>query len=306
MHFLFVDRILALTPEGVTQGIKHVTPDDYYLCIDEQNRRYFVPSLVGETVGQLAAWNVMVSHDFTKRPVAGIAERATLHRPVYVGETLQLETTLDALDDSVVQYHGTARVGDDVVFELTGALGPLLPMDDFIDVDAVRAQFEELNLNRLDALSPDALSEEQFSREPLTEASVDKLHHVNSLVRFDRILEHEPGVYITAEKCITRAAPYFRDHFPKKPVLPMTILLECVMNLGRYFVDQLVFDKAYRVQRMQRIKMSDFVTPGAALSATLKLKSQNNGELVLACRVNSFSKRVCVLELVMVEVREIA
>ncbi|NCT56732.1 MAG: hydroxymyristoyl-ACP dehydratase [Legionella sp.] len=301
MHFLFVDRILALTPGGVTQGIKHVTPDDYYLCLDEQNRRYFVPSLVGETVGQLAAWNVMMSHDFTKRPVAGIAERATLHRPVYVGETLQLEATLDALDDSAVQYHGTARVGDEVVFELTGALGPLLPMDDFIDVDVVRAQFDELNLNQ-----PEALSDELLLRAPFGESSVDKLHHVNARVQFDRILEHEPGVCITAEKCITRAAPYFPDHFPKKPVLPMTILLECVMNLGRYFVDQLVFDKAYRVQCVQRIKMSDFVTPGAVLSATLKLKSQHDGELVLSCRVSNFGKRVCVLELVMVEVKEIA
>ncbi|MDF1684001.1 MAG: hydroxymyristoyl-ACP dehydratase [Legionellaceae bacterium] len=301
MHFLFVDRILALTPGGVTQGIKHVTPDDYYLCLDEQNRRYFVPSLVGETVGQLAAWNVMLSNNFTRRPVAGIAERATLHRPVYVGETLQLETHLDSLDDSAVQYHGTARVGEEVVFELTGALGPLLPMDDFIDVDVVRTQFNELNLNR-----PGELSDEQLLRAPLNESAGDKLHHVNGLVHFDRIIEHDPGVSITAEKCITRAAPYFPDHFPKKPVLPMTVLLECVMNLGRHFVEQLVFDKAYRVQCMQRIKMSDFVSPGAVISAAMKLKSQQNGELVLSCRVSSFGKRVCVLELVMVEVREIA
>jgi len=294
MRFLFVDRILALTPGGVTQGIKHVTPDDYYLCRDEQKQRYFVPSLVGETVGQLAAWNVMLSNDFTKRPVAGIAECATLHRPVYVGETLQLETHLDSLDDSAVQYHGTARVGDEVVFELSGALGPLLPMEDFIDADVVRAQFDELN--RLGELS-----DEHLLRPPLLESTDDKLHHVNALVQFDRVLEHEPGVQITAEKCITRAAPYFPDHFPKKPVLPMTILLECVMNLGRKFVEQSAFDQAYRVQRMRRVKMSDFVAPGAVLTAILKLKSQQNNELVLTCRVSSFGKRVCLLELVMVK-----
>jgi 3-hydroxymyristoyl/3-hydroxydecanoyl-(acyl carrier protein) dehydratase len=295
MRFLFVDRILALTPGGVTQGIKHVTPDDYYLCLDEQNRRYFVPSLVGETVGQLAAWNVMLSNDFTKRPVAGIAECATLHRPVYVGETLQLETTLDALDDSAVQYHGTARVGDEVVFELTGALGPLLPMEDFIDADVVRAQFDELN-------RPGELLEEHALRAPLLESTIDKLHHVNGCVQFDRVLEHDPGVQMTVEKCITRAAPYFPDHFPNKPVLPMTILLECVMNLGRHFVAQSVFDKAYRVQYMRRIKMNDFVAPGSVLTAILKLKFQKDDKLVLTCRVNSFGKRVCLLELVMIEV----
>ena len=295
MRFLFVDRILALTPGGVTQGIKHVTPDDYYLCLDEQNRRCFVPSLVGETVGQLAAWNVMLSNNFTKRPVAGIAECATLHRPVYVGETLQIETTLDALDDSAVQYHGTARVGDEVVFELTGALGPLLPMEDFIDASVVRAQFDELN-------RPGELLDEHILRAPLLESTIDQLHHVNSHVQFDRVLEHEPGVQMTAEKCITRAAPYFPDHFPSKPVLPMTILLECVMNLGQHFVEQSAFDKAYRVQYMRRIKMSDFVAPGAVLTAILKFKSQKDGELVLTCRVNSFGKRVCLLELVMIDV----
>lgn len=295
MHFLFVDRILALTPGGVTQGMKHVTPDDYYVCLDEQNRRYFVPSLVGETVGQLAAWNVMLSHDFTKRPVAGIAACATLHRPVYVGETLLLEASLDSLDDSAVQYHGIARVGDEVVFELAGALGPLLPMEDFIDPDVVRAQFDELN-------RPGELLEEHCLRAPLIESTHDQLHHVNALVQFDRVLEHEPGVQITAEKCITRAAPYFPDHFPKKPVLPMTMLLECVMNLGRRFVEQSAFDRAYRVQCMRRIKMNDFVAPGSVLTAVLKLKAQKDAELVLTCRVNNFAKRVCLLELVMVEV----
>lgn len=294
MRFLFVDRILALTPDGLTRGIKHVTPDDYYLCQNERNRRYFVPSLVGETVGQLAAWHVMLSNDFTKRPVAGIAERATLHRPVYVGETLQLETHLDSLDESAVQYHGVARVGDEVVFELTGALGPLLPMEDFIDANIVRAQFDEINRQG-------ELLDEHIRRAPLLESAQDKLHHVNALVQFDRTLEHEPGVQMTAEKCITRAAPYFPDHFPQKPVLPMTILLECIMNLGRRFVAESDYDKAYQVQCVQRIKMNDFVAPGDVLTALLKLKYEKDGELVLTCRVSSFGKRVCLLELVMVK-----
>lgn len=295
MRFLFVDRILALTADGVTQGIKHVTPDDYYLCLDEQHRRYLVPSLVGETVGQLAAWNVMCNNDFTKRPVAGIAECAMLHRPVYVGETLRLEATLDAVDDLAVQYHGVARVGDEVVFELVGALGPLLPMKDFIDADEVRAQFAEIN-------RPSDRLEEYRLRAPLLELSKNKLHHVNALVQFDRVLEHEPGEQMTAEKCITRAAPYFSDHFPNKPVLPMTILLECVMNLGRAFVEQPAFDKTYRVQCVRRIKMNDFVAPGGVLTALLKRKSEKYGELVLTCRVSNLGKRVCLLELVMTEV----
>jgi 3-hydroxymyristoyl/3-hydroxydecanoyl-(acyl carrier protein) dehydratase len=293
MRFLFVDRILALNPGQETLGIKHVTPDDAFLCLDERTgKRCFIPALVGETVGQLAAWNVMVSCDFTKRPVAGIAERACVHRPVYVGETLRLETHLERLDDDSVQYHGKAHVGSECVFELDGALGPLLPMDDFIDTDVVRAQFNEIH-------RPGDWPELNEGQ-PLDESPRVCSQPVAPWIQFDRVLHHETGVSITAEKRITRAAPYFPDHFPKKPVLPMTILLECLMNLGRTFVKQAFTDETYRVQDMRRIKMNAFLEPGDVVNATLRVKSHQEDTLVLTCRVSRFEKRVCVLELVMV------
>jgi 3-hydroxymyristoyl/3-hydroxydecanoyl-(acyl carrier protein) dehydratase len=289
MSFLFVDRITLLEPGVKTLGIKHVTPNDYYLVADKTNRRCFVPALVGETVGQLAAWNVMVSCDFTKRPVAGIAEFARLHRPVYVGETLRLSSVLKNLDDSMVQYTAEAHVGNEMVFELS-ALGPLLPMEDFIDKDTVRAQFDALH-------HPGDIPETL----PFSESDADTQINpcVTSLVQFDKVLEHTPGVLISAEKHITRAAPYFQDHFPKKPVLPMTILLECIMNLGRTFTNEAGFDKPYSVQEMRRIKMNDFVIPGDVLTTDLSIKSHKEGVLVLKCRVSRLEKRVCLLELVM-------
>lgn len=291
MRFLFVDRILSLEPGGKTLGIKHVTPDDYYLTQDTATaRRCFIPTLVGETVGQLAAWNAMVSCDFTKRPVAGLADFARLHRPVYVGETLILSSELTKVDEAMVQYTAEARVGDALVFELS-ALGPMLPMEDFIDHALVQQQFEELNRpgELCDAFLSDPLEEASFSIDP----------RVTALVHFDRVLTHEPGVSITAEKRITRAAAYFPDHFPKKPVLPMTILLECIMNLGRAFTHEAGFDAVYHVREMRRIKMNDFVAPGDNLTTQMTVKSHKDGVLVLLCRVSRFEKRVCLLELVM-------
>ncbi len=297
MSFLFVDRITSLEPGNKTEGIKHVTADDYYLVSDKTNRRCFVPALVGETVGQLAAWNVMVSCDFTKRPVAGIADKARLHRPVYVGETLLLSSTLKKLDDTMVQYVAEAHVGDEIVFELS-ALGPLLPMDDFIEQEVIRAQFDALH-------QPFELPEALSLSEPLpglqsnSESNISVDPRVLSLVHFDKIVAHQPGEMIRAEKHITKAAPYFQDHFPKKPVMPMTILLECIMNLGRQFTAEAGFDKPYHVQEMRRIKMNDFVVPGDILTTDLNIKSHKDGILVFKCRVSRFDKRVCLLELVM-------
>ncbi len=292
MRFLFVDCITHLEPGGKTLGIKHVTPDDYYLTSDTTNQRCFMPTLVGETVGQLAAWNVMASGDFRMRPVAGIAEFARLHRPVYVGETLLLASEITKLDDGMVQYVAEARVGSEIVFELS-ALGPLLPMDDFIEQEVVRAQFEELN-------RPGEIPASFLEAKPLQESEIPVNPRVKALVHFDRITESEAGVSISAEKTVTRAAPYFQDHFPKKPVLPMTILLECIMNLSGEFVRRAGFDKLYVVHEMRRIKMNDFVLPGDIFSADLSVKSHQDDELILKCRVGRSGKRVCLLEVVMV------
>ena len=144
MRFLFVDRIVELSLANVTRGIKHVTPDDTYLCHDNKGRGCFIPSLIGETLGQLAAWNVMAATDFVSRPVAGVVSSACLYRPAYIGETLLLESFIDELDDAAVQYHSVASIGDEVVFTIDGALGPLLPMGDFIDSREARRQFDEI------------------------------------------------------------------------------------------------------------------------------------------------------------------
>ncbi len=292
MRFLFVDRILHLSPATFVRGIKHVTRDDPYLGHDEHGRLCFIPSLVGEALGQLAAWNVMFSNDFTLRPVAGIASCAKLHRPVYVGETILLESFIDNLDESVVQYHSVASVGNDVVFTIDGALGPLLPTEDFIDVAVVRRQFAEINrpvdepFNAMDShASSDVLLSEAVCPAPP--------------MAFDRILSGEPGVYLSAEKRITRAASYFPDHFPNKPVLPMTVLLECKLHLAREFLARAGFSKSYQVRELRKIKMKEFVSPGDVVISHLSVKQHDDEMLVLSYRSEVDGRRVCVLDVVM-------
>ena len=62
-----------------------------------------------------------------------------------MGDTLLLESYIDSLNDVAVQYHSVASVNHEVVFTIDGALGQLLPMDDFIGQDEVRRQFAEIN-----------------------------------------------------------------------------------------------------------------------------------------------------------------
>ncbi len=286
-RFLFVDRILHSIPGEMIRGIKHITPDDTYLCLTEEGKACFMPSLIGETLGQLAAWNVMQQNDFTQRPVAGVVSSARLHRPAFVGETLQLESFIDALDDTAVQYHSVARVNNEIVFSIEGALGPLLPMNDFIDEIEIRKQFDEINrpgdfieTNHLAPTPPSIVTPTTF-------------------MLFDSILTCEPGVEMSAEKRITRAAPWFADHFPNKPVLPMTVLLECTLNLAREFVIRAQFPVRYQVQELRKIKMNVFVHPGDVITSYIKVKSCDSNELILNFRSEVDGKRVCVLDVLM-------
>ncbi|MFA5960062.1 MAG: hydroxymyristoyl-ACP dehydratase [Tatlockia sp.] len=291
MRFLFVDRILQLTPGECVRGVKHITQDDTTLCQDEKGKLCFIPSLIGETLGQLAAWNVMFTNDFTLRPVAGVVSRARLHRPAYVGETLLLESFIEALDDKAVQYRSVASIDKEVVFSVEGALGPLLPMAEFIDEATVRRQFAEINRPG-DWLSLPTSTSNAFTR--------DSNARLLPWMSFDSLIDSEPGVRLTAEKRITRAAPFFADHFPYKPVLPLTVLLECKMNLAREFLSQASFARQYQVSELRKIKMSEFVYPGDVLVCHLTLKKQDEEQLILSFRSEVLGKRVCVLDLIMV------
>jgi 3-hydroxymyristoyl/3-hydroxydecanoyl-(acyl carrier protein) dehydratase len=292
MRFLFVDRIVDSIPGELIRGIKHITADDSFLTIDEKGRACFIPSLIGETLGQLAAWNVMALLEFQYRPVAGIVARACLHRPAYVGETLILESFIDHLDEGVMGYHSQAKVGEELVFSLEGALGPLLPMDDFIDLESVKQQYAEINrpgdwANICKECAPDS-----------NEGSLLNSELPILSMQFDRIHSSQPGISLIAEKKVSRAAPYFPDHFPKKPVLPLTILLECKLNLAREFIARAGYTINYKVSELRRIKMSEFVYPGDILECVLKVKKQTEEELILSYRTEVAGKRVCVVDAV--------
>nr|WP_131778797.1 hydroxymyristoyl-ACP dehydratase [Legionella bozemanae] len=293
MRFLFVDRIVESSPGQMIRGVKHVTSNDAFLTVDEQGRPCFIPSLIGETLGQLAAWNVMELQGFTRRPVAGIVASASMHRRAYVGETLLLESFIKHLDDSVMQYHSEAKVGNELVFRIEGALGPLLPMADFIDLDEVRQQFSEIN-------RPGDWSVISKESSPvLNDDLIMGLELPVVPMTFDRVRSSQPGVSLIAEKRISRAAPYFADHFPKKPVLPLTVLLECKLNLTYEFIRRAGYSIHYKVSELRKIKMNEFVYPGDILECFVTVKKQTEDELILAYRSEVAGKRVCVVDVVL-------
>lgn len=278
MSFIFVDRILQLEPGKSIHGVKHVRFDEPYSYLASNGKLSFVSSLIGEALGQLAAWNVMKVNNFKARPVAGVVTNTSLLRPVYAGETLTLAANIEHLDEEVVQYSSIARVNEEIVFTINGALGPLLPMDDFISQEEVQGQFNQL----MDG----SFYLKQQSRIPSHCLHFTENINVNE-------------TSISAEKEVNHDDPYLQDHFPSKPVLPLTILLTWQINLAAFFLTQLSFSGSFKIIELRKIKMNAFIKPGDRVFCQLRIKEQTKDYLILTSRTEVASKRVCITELVM-------
>lgn len=290
MRFLFVDQILNREHPHRITGVKHITPDDVFLCRSkESDALCFIPSLIGETIGQLAAWHVMQQKNFTLRPVAGVVAEAVMHQPAYVGQTLLLECEIDALDDVAVEYHGHASVNGERVFSVNGAIGPMLPMEQFIDPELVKNQFLEID-------RPTQIEDESFYHFDDSLSFNQGIQEYS--MRFDKIYDMQATQSCKAFKKISRSALYFADHFPNKPVLPLTVLLECKRQMAEEFLSASGWSSKYRLLRMEKIKMSDFVQPGDVIKTELLVKKKSEDALVLHLRSFLPNKRVCVVDLV--------
>jgi 3-hydroxymyristoyl/3-hydroxydecanoyl-(acyl carrier protein) dehydratase len=298
MSFLFIDRMFAFVPGKSCTGLKHITYDDTYLVYNEKNQLCFSPAIIGEALGQLAAWNAMFSVDFKMRPVAGVVDSVCLHRNILVGETVVFNAVIDSIDETAIQYHGNATIGDEEVFTLSSALGPMLPMQDFIDQDLAKKQFDTI-------YRPiDYATNQELLNCDVTDLIDTSKVNITSLT-YDKIIANDPGQNLVASKKIMRSAPYFDDHFPNKPVLPLTVLLACKINLAQEFIARAGYKDKYRVKSVRKIKMNDFVQPGDEVISSIRVKHYYEDELILQYRSEVGGKRVCILEIKMVPTRNI-
>lgn len=253
--FSFVDRILEWTPGRSARG-RFTIP---------AHLATFPQCLVAEAVGQLAAWISMAHIDYRGRPVAGIAAETLFHRAVAPGDTLDLEIAIESCDDGAVLYDGHARVGNSDVLDLNHCVGPMLPMTDFDDPAAVRADFERLTAS---------------GKEP---------GGFRGLPPFDvATTAHEPARSLAARLSVPSTAPFFADHFPRRPVFPGTLLLETQMQLAIALARDIAPLEAHatlRPHRVTNVKIRAFIEPGTEVEIRADARESPALSFDLAARV---------------------
>lgn len=257
--FSFVDRIMELQPGLRAQG-RFWIPD---------RLPEFPSCLVAEAVGQLAAWAAMAALAFQRRPVAGLAGRVEISGPVRPGQILDLAVELESCDPDAVAYRGWASVGGSPVLSLSQCVGPMLPMEEFDDPRVVRDQFDLLcgagaPPGRFPGLTmPELLLGETF-----------------------------PSGALRAVLEIPMSAPFFADHFPRRPVFPGSLLLDAKMRLAAEFAGRILAPVEATPlvnSQMSDVKLRAFLSPGQTVEFDARLLSQagSHGTTVaVAARAN--------------------
>jgi 3-hydroxymyristoyl/3-hydroxydecanoyl-(acyl carrier protein) dehydratase len=260
--FSFVDRITELTP-GVRARGRFAVP---------AGLATFSPCLVAEAVGQLGAWVAMAQLGFRGRPVAALAHETRFLRDVAPGDALDLAVEIDSCDDEVVTYHGWAEVGGIRVIELNDCLGPMLPVAEFDAPEALSARFDLLRGK---------------GAEP---------GHFRGVETPRVVPQHTAvGEAATALLYVPAAAPFFNDHFPRRPVFPATLLLNEQIRLALSLAGTRPHwpaGTALAPLRMTDVKVRSFTPPGQVLEIGAELAAPVAGTAVGALSARADGKVV--------------
>jgi 3-hydroxymyristoyl/3-hydroxydecanoyl-(acyl carrier protein) dehydratase len=211
----------------------------------------FPISLAAEAVGQLAAWAAMSAQDFKVRPVAGIAGRINLLAPILPGMTLDLIVDLKTVESDAVAYGGEVRIGGQPVVQLEHCVGPMVSVSDFDDPLAVRSRFELL---LAEGAVPGAFR--GLPSIPLTRTSGERGQSLNAMLAVPAI------------------APFFGDHFPRRPVFPGTLQMQANLDLVSWLAAELpqpLPGIAWQPTAISDVKLRAFIAPEDVLELEAKL-----------------------------------
>jgi 3-hydroxymyristoyl/3-hydroxydecanoyl-(acyl carrier protein) dehydratase len=257
--FSFVDRVTSVEPHARITGTYAIPAD--VEC--------FPSSLVGEAVGQLAAWGAMSAVDFQRRPVAGLAGAIDLLSPVRAGQILELVATLESIDNEAISYRGEAHVHGSPVIRLHDCVGPMIPVEDFDDPQALRDRFALLCGSG--AIPGAFRGVPALTLEPTG---------------------GEPGQSLRASFQVPSSAPLFADHFPRRPVFPGSLLMHLNLQLAASLAGQIPLGNgtSWTVRTISDVKLRTFIPPGERLECEARLSEHTDDSALLAVETRKGKK----------------
>lgn len=249
--FSFVDRIVAVEP-GLRARGRFAIPAGI---------EAFPASLVAESLGQLAAWSAMAAVGFQRRPVAALAGLVQIFDEPRPGQALDLSIELQQAEADAIAYGGLAQVDGRPFLRLTDCVGPMLPMTEFDDPQTVRERFA--------LLCGAGAVPGRFAGLPCLPLQFGAT---------------DSGQELRASLQVPESADFFADHFPRRAVLPGTLLIDAMLRLAiRLAADAALGLPAERLlpSHVSHVKLRTFIPPGEAVDLAASLEEVGDREVVL-------------------------
>ncbi len=281
MRFLFVDRILEFEKNKSAAGIKNVSFSDEYLANIAPGFPIMPRSLSVEAIAQLFSWLTIFSMDFTVKPIAVMARNMKFYGDARPGDQMFLNVEIMSMHETEAICKGTVTVDGKIITELNDAICAFIPMDEMEDVSIVKDISFSLFANRSvkDYIKNKSNTLREFS---------DPDRHNYKLNLVDNILELEPGKHIRGVKNFVRSDDVASDHFPRKPVMPGTMMIESLAQISERLLARTVKEKngsniKILLKEMTKTKFRKFVEPGDQLTLDVNLiKLEDDSALVKA------------------------
>jgi 3-hydroxymyristoyl/3-hydroxydecanoyl-(acyl carrier protein) dehydratase len=235
--FSFVDRITEYEPAGARAG------------------RYDVPADIGAFPvvrrrrggGSACGLGGDGAHRFPRPARGGAREtKPDFCADVCPGDTLDLAVDIESCNEETVAYGGEASVGGKKAIQLVDCLAPMLPVEEFGLPPSIGGALET---------------------HPRRRRAVRAIQGVASptVVR----TAGERGVSAAGVLSVPDSAPFFGDHFPRRPVFPATLLLDAQIRFALELAAEATFWPAGTrpaPARMTHVKMRSFIPPGVRAS----------------------------------------
>ena len=138
MRWIWIDKFVEFTPRTSATALKCVTLAEEHLH-DLYPAFPIVPhSLIIEGMAQTAGILVGEARNFEEKVILAKIGRATFHRLVRPGETIQYAAKIDQLNEQGASIAGRVSVGDELVAEIE-------LMFSHIDQNIAGLEFPEIN-----------------------------------------------------------------------------------------------------------------------------------------------------------------
>lgn len=293
MTFLFVDRIFSIEPGKSIHAMKNATRNEGFYYWMPNGKRVLSPAVITEALAQAGAWLKMATFDFKKRPVLLADDVTRYYDFVEAGDQIDLFVDILRVEEDVVMTRSRAEVRGKTVVSVQCCRGYMMPMEEFSDERDVRNMYK--NLFRPELASVNRIVEVEKSLPAIAgKQSFETLRFV------DGLLNHEPGKRVSGFKNFTMCEPYFREHFPRKPVVPGVLLTTFIGEVCQYLIKEDINipmrARALVPLYMQNLRFRKFVEPGDQCILKAEIMkgdcSVDGEEILVSATIMANDKRV--------------